>query len=384
MKLQRNGSKALAIGAMALVGSLSLAACGTDDNSTSSTGSSAAASGAAPAAQIACGKGGQLLGAGSTAQTNAVDVWKAAFGSACSGSTITYGGGGSGAGVQQFNQGKVAFAGSDSALKPAEVDASKQVCTGGQGVNLPMVGGLISIVFNVENVDKLVLDGPTVAKIFDSQITKWNDPAIAALNSGVKLPDTDIAVVRRADGSGTSFIWTHYLAQVNPEWKSKVGEGTTVNWPTGTGGKGNDGVAAFVQRLPGAIGYVEWAYAKQNKMTYTSLKNAAGNVVEPKTETFKAAAAGADWSKSFYQILTNEPGKDAWPVVGATFVLVHSSQDKPDRGKETLKFFDWAFKNGSQTAQELDYITLPDGVVSEIRTQWKAKVKDAAGKPIAD
>ncbi|MEK7972184.1 phosphate ABC transporter substrate-binding protein PstS, partial [Burkholderia contaminans] len=219
--------------------------------------------------------------------------------------------------------------------------------------------------------------------IYLGKIKKWNDPAIAALNPKVKLPDTDIAVVRRADGSGTSFIWTNYLSKVNDEWKSKVGEGTTVNWPTGTGGKGNDGVAAFVQRLPGAIGYVEWAYAKKNNMVYTALKNSTGTVVEPKTETFKAAAAGANWSKSFYQILTDEPGKEAWPVVGATFVLLHAKQDKPEQGVETLKFFSWAFKNGEKAADSLDYISLPPAVEAEIRKQWKIKVTDASGKPVA-
>ncbi|MBN3764958.1 phosphate ABC transporter substrate-binding protein PstS [Burkholderia sp. Ac-20365] len=319
-----------------------------------------------------------ITGAGSTFAAPIYTKWADAY-QKTGGGRINYQGIGSSGGIKQVLAKTVDFAGSDAPLKDDELakDGLFQFPT--------VVGGVVPVV-NLPGMKPgaLVLSGPVLGDIFLGKIKKWNDPAIAALNPGAKLPDTDIAVVRRADGSGTSFIWTHYLAQVNPEWKSKVGEGTTVNWPTGTGGKGNDGVAAFVQRLPGAIGYVEWAYAKQNKMTYTSLKNSAGAVVEPKTDTFKAAAAGADWSKSFYQILTNEPGKDAWPVVGATFVLVHSSQDKPDRGKETLKFFDWAFKNGNQTAQELDYITLPDGVVSEIRTQWKAKVKDAAGKPVAD
>jgi phosphate transport system substrate-binding protein len=319
-----------------------------------------------------------VTGAGSTFAAPIYTKWADAY-QKTGGGRINYQGIGSSGGIKQVLAKTVDFAGSDAPLKDDELakDGLFQFPT--------VVGGVVPVV-NLPGIKPggLALSGPVLGDIYLGKIKKWNDPAIAALNSGVKLPDTDIAVVRRADGSGTSFIWTHYLAQVNPEWKSKVGEGTTVNWPTGTGGKGNDGVAAFVQRLPGAIGYVEWAYAKQNKMTYTSLKNAAGTVVEPKTDSFKAAAAGADWSKSFYQILTNEPGKDAWPVVGATFVLLHASQDKPDRGKETLKFFDWAFKNGTQTAQELDYIPLPDGVVSQIRTQWKAKVKDASGKPIAD
>ncbi|MPW16880.1 phosphate ABC transporter substrate-binding protein PstS [Paraburkholderia sp. CNPSo 3157] len=319
-----------------------------------------------------------ITGAGSTFAAPIYTKWADAY-QKTGGARINYQGIGSSGGIKQVLAKTVDFAGSDAPLKDDELakDGLFQFPT--------VVGGVVPVV-NLPGVKpgSLVLSGPVLGDIYLGKIKKWNDPAIAALNSGAKLPDTDVAVVRRADGSGTSFIWTHYLSQVNPEWKSKVGEGTTVNWPTGTGGKGNDGVAAFVQRLPGAIGYVEWAYAKQNKMTYTSLKNSSGAVVEPKTETFKAAAAGAEWSKSFYQILTNEPGKEAWPVVGATFVLLHSSQDKPDHGKETLKFFDWAFKNGNQTAQELDYITLPDAVVSEIRTQWKAKVKDASGKPIAD
>ncbi|SIT50528.1 phosphate transporter subunit; periplasmic-binding component of ABC superfamily [Paraburkholderia piptadeniae] len=319
-----------------------------------------------------------ITGAGSTFAAPIYTKWADAY-QKTGGGRINYQGIGSSGGIKQVLAKTVDFAGSDAPLKDDELakDGLFQFPT--------VVGGVVPVV-NLPGVKpgSLVLSGAVLGDIYLGKIKKWNDPAIAALNSGAKLPDTDVAVVRRADGSGTSFIWTHYLSQVNPEWKSKVGEGTTVNWPTGTGGKGNDGVAAFVQRLPGSIGYVEWAYAKQNKMTYTSLKNSSGAVVEPKTETFKAAAAGAEWSKSFYQILTNEPGKDAWPVVGATFVLLHSSQDKPDHGKETLKFFDWAFKNGNQTAQELDYITLPDAVVSEIRTQWKAKVKDASGKPIAD
>jgi len=218
--------------------------------------------------------------------------------------------------------------------------------------------------------------------IYLGKITKWNDPALVKLNPGLKLPDTDIAVVRRADGSGTSFIWTNYLSKVNDEWKTKVGEGTTVNWPVGTGGKGNDGVAAFVQRLPGAIGYVESAYVKQNKMTYADMINAAGTKVTPDTDTFKAAAAGAEWSKSFYQILTNEPSKQAWPIVGATFVLLYNTQDKPDQGTETLKFFDWALQKGSAQAVALDYIPLPESVVSQIRAKWKANIKDGSGKAL--
>ena len=319
-----------------------------------------------------------ITGAGSTFAAPIYTKWADAY-QKNGGGKVNYQGIGSSGGIKQIVAKTVDFAGSDAPLKDEDLakDGLFQFPT--------VVGGVVPVV-NVPGVKagEITLSGEVLGDIYLGKVKKWNDPAIAALNPKVKLPDTDIAVVRRADGSGTSFIWTNYLSKVNTEWKSKVGEGTTVNWPTGTGGKGNDGVAAFVQRLPGAIGYVEWAYAKQNHMIYVDMKNSAGAVVEPKTETFKAAAAGADWKKSFYQILTNEPGKDAWPVVGATFVLLHAAQDKPDQGKETLKFFDWAFKNGGQAANDLDYISLPQSVVNEIESQWKAKVKDASGKPVAD
>jgi phosphate transport system substrate-binding protein len=319
-----------------------------------------------------------ITGAGSTFAAPIYTKWADAY-QKSGGGKVNYQGIGSSGGVKQIVAKTVDFAGSDAPLKDDELakEGLFQFPT--------VVGGVVPVV-NVPGVTpgELTLSGEVLGDIYLGKIKKWNDPAIVALNPKVKLPDTDIAVVRRADGSGTSFIWTNYLSKVNADWKAKVGEGSTVNWPTGTGGKGNDGVAAFVQRLPGAIGYVEWAYAKQNKMTYAGLKNSSGTVVEPKTETFKAAAAGADWSKSFYQILTDEPGKNAWPIVGATFVLLHTTQDKAPQGTETLKFFDWAFKNGAQAANDLDYITLPDSVVAEIRTKWKSQVKDTAGKPIAD
>jgi phosphate transport system substrate-binding protein len=318
-----------------------------------------------------------ITGAGSTFAAPIYTKWADAY-QKSGGGKVNYQGIGSSGGIKQIIAKTVDFAGSDAPLKDDELakDGLFQFPT--------VVGGVVPVV-NVPGVKagEVVLSGEVLGDIYLGKIKKWNDPAITALNPKVKLPDTDIAVVRRADGSGTSFIWTNYLSKVNADWKSKVGEGSTVNWPTGTGGKGNDGVAAFVQRLPGAIGYVEWAYAKQNKMTYVDMKNSTGTVVTPKTDTFKAAAAGADWSKSFYQILTNEPGKDAWPIVGATFVLLHTTQDKPTQGAETLKFFDWSFKNGGQAANDLDYISLPESVVTEIKKQWSAKVKDASGKAVA-
>ncbi|MBB4511917.1 phosphate ABC transporter substrate-binding protein PstS [Paraburkholderia fungorum] len=319
-----------------------------------------------------------ITGAGSTFAAPIYTKWADAY-QKSGGGKVNYQGIGSSGGIKQIEAKTVDFAGSDAPLKDDELAKA------GLFQFPTVVGGVVPAV-NVPGVKagELTLSGEVLGDIYLGKIKKWNDPAIAALNPKIKLPDTDIAVVRRADGSGTTFIWTNYLSKVNADWKAKVGEGATVSWPTGTGGKGNDGVAAFVQRLPGAIGYVEWAYAKQNHMTYVAMKNSTGAVVEPKTETFKAAAAGADWSKSFYQILTNEPGKDAWPIVGATFVLLHTAQDKPAQGTETLKFFDWAFKNGTQAANDLDYISLPDSVTAEIRSQWKSKVKDASGKAIAE
>ncbi|MCX7147981.1 MAG: phosphate ABC transporter substrate-binding protein PstS, partial [Rhodocyclales bacterium] len=209
-----------------------------------------------------------------------------------------------------------------------------------------------------------------------------NDKALADLNPKIALPDQAIAVVRRSDGSGTTFIFTNYLSKVSPEWKTKVGEGTAVQWPVGLGGKGNEGVSAFVQRIPGSLGYVEYAYAKQGKMSYTLLQNAAGNYPQPDDTAFKAAAVAADWSKSaFYEILTNEPGKDAWPITGATFILVPKVSDKPAQTLESLKFFEWAYKNGSKMATELDYVPLPDALVKLIHTAW-GNIKDVSGKPV--
>ena len=197
------------------------------------------------------------------------------------------------------------------------------------------------------------------------------------------LPDAAIAPVRRADGSGTSFIFTNYLSKANAEWKTKVGEGTAVNWPVGAGGKGNEGVAAFVGRLPNSLGYVEYAYVKQNKMAFAQMRNAAGNFVSPDDTAFKAAAVGADWAKSFYQILTDQPGKDSWPITGATFILMQKVQDKPGQATASLKFFDWVYSNGDKMADDLDYVPMPDSVKELVRKQWPANIKDSAGKPIA-
>jgi phosphate transport system substrate-binding protein len=246
-----------------------------------------------------------------------------------------------------------------------------------------VIGGVVLAV-NLPGVKsgELVLDGKTLGDIYLGKIKKWDDEAIAKLNPGLKLPSQNIAVVRRADGSGTSFVFTSYLAKVNEEWKSKVGSGSTVNWPTGLGGKGNDGIAAFVQRLPGSIGYVEYAYAKQNNLAYTKLVSADGKPVSPTEDNFANAAKGVDWSKSFAQDLTNQKGENAWPITSTTFILVHKATNKPEQTAEVLKFFDWAYKNGGKEANALDYATLPESVVEQVRAAWKTNVKDSSGKAL--
>ena len=239
-------------------------------------------------------------------------------------------------------------------------------------------------VINIKGITpgQVKLTGQLLGDIYLGKITKWNDAALTALNPGVPLPDAAISVVRRADGSGTSFIFTNYLSKTNAEWQSKVGEGTAVNWPTGAGGKGNEGVAAFVGRLPNSIGYLEFAYVKQNKLTYALLQNKDGAFVAPDDINFKAAAASADWSKTFYQVLTDQPGKDAWPITGATFIMMHKVQEKPASATGTLKFFDWAYVNGDKMAAELEYVSLPDSVKALVRKQW-GDIKDASGKSVA-
>lgn len=316
-----------------------------------------------------------VTGAGATFPAPLYAKWADAYHKAV-GVRVNYQSVGSGAGLRQIRGKTVDFGASDMPLTDEELqkDGLMQFPT--------VIGGVVPVV-NLKGIDtrQLRLTGAVLGDIYLGKITKWNDPAIASLNPGLKLPDTAIAVVRRADGSGTTFIFTNYLSKVNAEWKSKVGEGTAVNWPTGAGGKGNEGVAAFVQRLPNSIGYVEYAYAKLNKMTYALLQNAAGNFVAPDDATFKAAAAGAEWQKSFYQILTHQPGKDAWPITGATFIMMHVKQDKPQQAAAALRFFDWAFKNGDKMAEELDYVPLPESVEAIIRKQW-AKITDGAGKPV--
>ncbi len=318
-----------------------------------------------------------VTGAGASFPAPVYAKWADAYNKA-TGARINYQSVGSGAGMKQIIAKTVDFGASDAPLKDEELAKDGLV-------QFPMVIGGVVPVVNIAGVGpgKLKLSGQVLGDIYLGKITKWNDPAITALNAGLALPDAQIAPVRRADGSGTSFNFTNYLSKVNAEWKAKVGEGTAVNWPTGAGGKGNEGVSAFVQRLPNSIGYVEYAYAKQNKMAFTLLQNQAGNFVAPDDDTFKAAAANADWNRTFYQVLTGQPGKDSWPITAATFIMMHKSQDKPVNASNALKFFDWAYANGDKAAADLDYVPIPDSVKALVRKLWADQIKDAGGKAIA-
>ena len=318
----------------------------------------------------------EATGAGASFPAPLYSKWAADYNKATN-IKINYQSVGSGAGLRQIEAKTVDFGASDAPLKDEDL-AKKGL------VQFPtVIGGVVPVV-NIKGIapGQIRLSGQVLGDIYLGKITKWNDAAIKALNPSVALPDAAIAPVRRADGSGTSFIFTNYLSKVNAEWKSKVGEGTAVNWPTGAGGKGNEGVAAFVGRLPNSIGYVEYAYVKQNKMTYVQMQNADGAYVSPDDTAFKAAAAGAEWSKSFYQILTNQPGKDSWPITGATFVLMQKSQDKPAQATTALKFFDWAYAQGDKTAADLDYVPMPDSVKAIILKSW-GDIKDTSGKAVA-
>ena len=318
----------------------------------------------------------EITGAGASFPAPVYSKWAADYNKA-TGVKINYQSVGSGAGIKQIDSKTVDFGASDM---PQTDEVLK---TQGQIQFPTVIGGTVPVI-NVKGVapGQLKLDGQVLGDIFLGKITKWSDPAIKALNVGVALPDADIAVVRRADGSGTTFNFTNYLSRVHPEWKAKVGEGTAVNWPVGAGGKGNEGVAAFVNRLPNSIGYVEYSYVKQNKMTYTLMKNKDGQFVAPDDDTFKAAAAGADWNKSFYQLIVDQPGKTAWPITTATFILMNIKQDKPANATETFKFFTWAYKNGDKIAADLDYVPMPDNVIGAIEKAW-SHVTDASGKPVA-
>ena len=286
---------------------------------------------------------------------------------------------GSGGGIKQITAKTVAFGASDAPMKAEDLDKNGLI-------QFPAIMGGVVPVFNLKGVKTgdLKLTGPVIADIYLGKVKTWNAPAITKLNPGIALPSQAISAVNRSDGSGTTFLFTNYLSKVSAEWKSTIGEGTAVKWPTGVGGKGNEGVANYVARIDGSIGYVEYAYAKQNKLSYASMVNRDGQVVSPSDDSFKAAAAGASWASTpgMGVILTDQPGKASWPITGASFILVHKVQDKPEIAREVLKFFEWSFKFGAKMADELDYVPMPDPVVRLIQANWKSQLKDSAGKAV--
>ena len=319
-----------------------------------------------------------ITGAGATFPYPIYAKWAEAY-RAKTGNGLNYQSIGSGGGIKQIIAKTVDFGASDAPLPVAELEKNGLV-------QFPMVVGGVVPVYNLAGIKPgaIRLTGALLADIYLGNITKWNAPAIAALNQTVNLPNQDITVIARSDGSGTTFIFTNYLSKVSAEWKNKSGNNTSVKWPAGVAGKGNEGVAAYVQRLSGSIGYVEYAYAIQNKMSYALLQNREGHFVVPDDKSFRAAASNAHWEKApgFYEILTDQPGNESWPITGATFILMHKKQDKPENAAVALRFFDWAYENGDKMALDLDYIPMPDNVVKLVKAEWK-KIQDASGKPVS-
>ncbi len=338
----------------------------------------AAAAAIAAAFTITTAQAADISGAGATFPYPIYAKWADAYKKE-TGNGLNYQSIGSGGGIKQIENGTVTFGASDKPLPGEELDKFGLA-------QFPMVMGGIVPVINIEGVKpgEIVIDGPTLAKIFMGEITKWDDPAIKKLNADAKLPSSAIAVVHRSDGSGTTFNFTYYLSDVSPDWKEKVGSDASVEWPTGIGAKGNEGVANNVAQTKGSIGYVEYAYALQNKLTYTQMINKDGKTVAPTSEAFQAAAAGADWKSKpgFGVILANQPGAASWPMTAGTWILMYKQPKDPAASAEALKFFDWAYKNGDKMAEELDYIPMPDGVVADVEKMWAADIKDSAGKPV--
>jgi len=312
-----------------------------------------------------------ITGAGATFPFPIYSKWADAYKKE-TGNGLNYQSIGSGGGIKQIQAKTVTFGATDMPLKVEQLDKDGLV-------QWPMVMGAIVPVVNLEGVKpgEMVFDGETLANIYLGKITKWDDPAIAKLNPNAKLPSAAIAVVHRSDGSGTTFNFTYYLAQVSPDWKDNVGVNTAVEWPTGLGAKGNEGVAATVQQTANSIGYVEYFYAAQNKLTYTGMVNKAGKTVQPTVESFQAAASNADWAKApgYYVILTDQPGEKSWPITASTFILMHREPADKAASAEAIKFFKWAFANGGKMAEELDYIPMPDNVVKLIEKTWSADIK---------
>lgn len=312
-----------------------------------------------------------ITGAGSSFVYPVISKWSAAYAGE-TGNRVNYQSIGSGGGIAQIKAGTVDFGASD---KPLDEATLKQF---GLGQFPDVIGGIVPA-YNIAGIapGKLVLDGPVLAKIFLGEIGNWSDPAIAALNPGMALPNSRITVVHRSDGSGTSFNFTNYLSKANADWKAKVGEGTAVKWPVGIGGKGNEGVSAYVKQIPNSIGYVEYAYAVQNKLGYARMKNAAGQVVQPDASSFQAAAATADWAntENFNLLMTDAPGPEAWPITATSWVVMYKQPKNAENSRVAFDFFRWAYANGDQQASALDYVPLPDSLVKQIEGYWKAEFK---------
>jgi len=319
-----------------------------------------------------------ISGAGATFPYPVYAKWADAYKKE-TGNGLNYQSIGSGGGIKQIKAKTVTFGASDAPLTGKELDEAGLA-------QFPMVMGGIVPVVNLEGFKpgELVLDGPTLAKIYLGEIKSWDDPAIKKLNPSAKLPKQAIALVHRSDGSGTTYNFSYYLSDVSPEWKSKVGTNTAVQWPAGIGAKGNEGVANNVAQTKGSIGYVEYAYAKQNKLTFANMINKAGKTVAPTSETFQAAAANADWKSQpgYGVILANEPGDQSWPMTAATWILIHKQPQDPAAASEALKFFAWSYGKGGKMAQDLDYVPMPANVVSDIQKMWSTDIKDASGKPL--
>ena len=332
----------------------------------------------AAAALSASALAADLTGAGATFPYPIYAKWADAYKKA-TGVGLNYQSIGSGGGIKQITAKTVQFGASDKPLT-AEALAKDGL------MQFPTVMGAVVPVYHIKGIaaGAITISGAQLADIYLGKIKRWNDASLKASNPGVSLPDQAISVVHRSDGSGTTFIFSNYLSKVSPAWKSTVGEGTSLQWPTGVGGKGNEGVANYVARIDGAIGYVEYAYAKQNKLAFAKMKNRDGHAVSPSQDSVKAAAAGADWKNApgMFLILTDAPGAGSWPIAGATFILMHTTQESPAAAKEVLKFFDWAYGNGDGMASELDYVPMPDSVVALIKANWKSQIKDASGHSV--
>ncbi|MDT3500936.1 phosphate ABC transporter substrate-binding protein PstS [Stenotrophomonas maltophilia] len=362
MKLHSAG-----LAALSLAIALGLSACGGDKQAAQQPPADGTAAPAAAGAKVTA----EVSGAGASFIFPLVSKWSADY-NASTGAKINYQSIGSGGGIAQIKAGTVDFGSSDKPL------SSEELAQAGLAQFPSAIGGVVPVV-NIEGLEagKLRLSGALLADIFLGKVKTWNDPAIVAANPGVTLPDGKITIVHRSDGSGTTFNFSNYLSKVSPEWKSKVGEGTSVQWPDGVGGKGNEGVASYVKQIKGSIGYVELAYALQNAMPYTSLQNAAGTWVQPSAETFAAAAASADWAsaKDFNLVITNAPGEQAWPITATNFMLMQKQPKDAKRNQDTLAFFKWAFENGQAQANELHYVPLPAELVTQIEAYWATELK---------